>query len=194
MYHHIVSQTQDYLDSNEKNQISQGNPANIILAPDGQLKDFLVGREHPVTKHDSIKESNTCVNKKYGCNEKEKRFLMDVASVKVINQMMTEEIASYKENRIVKQSDIDLTVEWSKTWEKAMKQQKKKRKKALFVDEKKKIQCTKRVRKKRANFYRKYHDFSAKAKPISPHFYDPELNGDPNTDDYVDAFDVNQFI
>ena len=58
----------------------------------------------------------------------------------------------------------------------------------------KKIQCTKRVRKKRANFYRKYHDFSATAKPISPHFYDPELNGDPNTDDYVDAFDVNHYI
>ena len=58
----------------------------------------------------------------------------------------------------------------------------------------KRIKCTKRVRSKRARFYKKYHDVSGKAKPISHQLYDPELKGDPNMEDYIDDFDVNQFI
>ena len=64
----------------------------------------------------------------------------------------------------------------------------------MYVNEKKRIKCTKRVRSKRARFYKKYHDVSGKAKPISHHLYDPELTGDPNMEDYIDDFDVNQFI
>ena len=150
-----------------------------------------------VCSHTRRKPKQTSIGSKMQSTpNKNPKGLMDIASVKTINRMMTEEIMTFKENRIIKQSHVDLTLKWSQTWEKAIKQQKKKRKKALYIDEKKKIRCTKRVRKKRANFYRKYHDYSRKAKPISPLLNDPELSGDPNMemDDYVEDFDVNQYL
>ena len=125
---------------------------------------------------------------------KSPKVLMDVALVKEINRMITEEIASFKQNCIINQSHIDLTLQWSKTWANAMMQQKKKRKRPMYVSEKKKIKCSKRVRNKRAKFYKKYHNVTGTTRPISYQLYDPELNGDPNSENYVDDFDVNQFL
>ena len=71
---------------------------------------------------------------------------------------------------------------------------KEKKRKPLFVDEKKKIECLKQIKKKRASFYRKYHNISGKARPISRHLDDPELSGDPNMESYIDDFDVNKYL
>ena len=188
--YHIISQTQDLFDIDKRSSIS--NAANNVNTPDGYLEEHLgnlVLRDIPAQQS----QSHTGQSKQV-LEQKKPKVLMDVASVKEINQMITKEMASFKQNRIVNQSEIDLTLQWSKTWANAMKQQKKKRKRPMYVSKKKRIKCTKRVRSKRARFYKKYHDVSGKAKPISHQLYDPELTGDPNMEDYIDDFDVNQFI
>ena len=133
-----------------------------------------------------------------GKNKLDPKVLMDVASVKAINQIMTKEIATFKENRKTNQSHNDLTLEWSKTWEKATKLQKKKRKKAITVEERKRRQCTKRIKRKRTRFYRNFHDYSGNRKPISDRQWkDPELRGDvmyQDEDEFINNFDVNQFL
>ena len=178
----------------EQSTTSKGQPKVLmdVVSTDDTYETSKPSKCQPKVLMDVVSTDDTYeTSKPSKCQPK---VLMDVASVKAINQIISEEMASYKENRVVKQSHVDLTLEWSKTWEKAMKQQKKKRKKPLTVKEKKKIQCSKRIRKKRANFYRKYHNVWGSADLITLHVDDPELNGDPNLENYVDDFDVNQYL
>ena len=209
--YHIISQTQQSTQqcSDHTNDISEWSSDSDDIVPFNEFSDLLISnpkanefvfrteqsttsKGQPKVLMDVVSTDDTYeTSKPSKCQPK---VLMDVASVKAINQIISEEMASYKENRVVKQSHVDLTLEWSKTWEKAMKQQKKKRKKPLTVKEKKKIQCSKRIRKKRANFYRKYHNVWGSADLITLHVDDPELNGDPNLENYVDDFDVNQYL
>ena len=208
--YHIVSQTQELSQqcSDHTNDISEWlsdsddiipfNEFSDLLISNPKANEFVFRREQSTTSKAQPKVLMDVVTDKIDETSKrskrQPKVLMDVASVKAINKIISEEMASYKANRVVKQSHVDLTLEWSKTWEKAMKQQRKKRKKPLSVKEKKKIQCSKRVRKKRANFYRKYHNVWGSADLITLHVDDPELNGDPNLDNYVDDFDVNQYL
>ena len=48
--------------------------------------------------------------------------------------------------------------------------------------------------KERANFYRIYHNVSSTAKPVSYHLHNSELNGDPNMENYVEDFDINEYL
>ena len=122
--YHIISQTQELYDIDEKSSIS--NAANNVTTPDVYLEERLgnlVLRDIPAQQS----QSHTGQSKQV-LEQKKPKVLMDVASVKEINQMITKEMASFKQNCIVNQSEIDLTLQWSKTWANAMKQQKKKQK------------------------------------------------------------------
>ena len=209
--YHVISQTQQFTQqSDSADEWLSEDVDDFIndIIPLDEIIDRLCNTSNTPEEEFVLNEDqSTALEKKNINSPKVKEFvsnkdqsngngkvLMDVASVKAINQIISEEMASYKENRIIQQSHVDLTLEWSKTWEKAMKQETKKRKKPLTVKEKKKIQCSKRIKKKRANFYRKYHNICGSSGLISLHVDDPELNGDPNMDNYVNDFNVNQYM
>ena len=116
--YHIISQTQELYDIDEKSSIS--NAANNVTTPDVYLEERLgnlVLRDIPAQQS----QSHTGQSKQV-LEQKQPKVLMDVTSVKEINQMITKEMASFKQNHIVNQSEIDLTLQWSKTWANTMKQ------------------------------------------------------------------------
>ena len=198
--YNIISQTQhmtqSFSDTDDDTRPSQTHQWETLHVPHHPDEDNTISDKckRQLTKAERKHQSPNKTNESQSKFKGEAKVLMDVASVKAINQILSEEMKSFKKNRIVKQSHIDLTLQWSKTWEKAMKQEKKKRRKPLFVNKKKRIQCSKRIQKKRANFYRIYHNVSSTAKPISSHLHDSELNGDPNMENYVEDFDVNEYL
>lgn len=118
-----------------------------------------------------------------------KKTFMDVASMKEINQIFSEEMSLYKEKRVVTEEHKNLLAEWNKTWKKASNQQRK-NKKPNFVSKPSAAQKRyefERVQKKRARFQRIYLKASSSElrKLNLQLFGDPDLHGDPELRDYT---------
>ena len=80
------------------------------------------------------------------------KVLMDVASLKAINKILSEEMSLFKENRIVHKSHLDLTLQRRKTWEKATKQKKEKKGNHCLLMRRKRLNVSSKLKRNELAF------------------------------------------
>ena len=109
------------------NHITTNHQLDDIVFQRNQTNKIVLCKEHSATSTRQTANRTDETSKLPRLVLTKAKVLKDADSVKAINQILSKEMSLFKENWIVSKSHIDLTLQWRKTWEKATKQEKKKK-------------------------------------------------------------------